>query len=725
MAARLRRLEGMVREMIDEDGDVKKQQQQQPRPVISAERPASEKTVATAAATTTAPPAAVNPPPTATGGQVVQANGARGGSTTYVGATHFMAMLDDIEDLKSFFDDDDDGREAAGGEPSPEHSTPELDPPDMLIMNRASPRSRQDLLGLLPPRDVADRLVMRYFSSNATSQHIIHKPTFVKKYNDFWGNTGSPTIDMDWFALLFMVFTQAIFFSHFKAPDELAKDCLPLTPMQKFRQYRAAAGWALTSTSSNGRYGYCFPATSTCAPFLMYVETDFLINRPSQMSSYLLSSVCIRIMLKMGLHRDPSKLPGAQITPFDGEMRRRVWALAIQIDLIVSFHLGLPSMIHGIESDTLPPRNLMDEDFDEHTKELPPGRPESDHTHMTYPRFKVAICKLFGLVARQAHALTAPTYAEVMELDGQLEQTYGAVPSFMKIRPLEDRLTDPPFQVIQSFGIASLYQKSRCVLHRRYLVEKEPRKEHEYSRRTCLLAALALLEYQNSIFEATKPGGVLGQIGWFMLSLGLHDFLLAAMIVYLVIQDDKYSEDGRDVDLTQKDTALPNKQYLMERLKRSYQIWIEVGVNNPEVKKAPGVLEPMFRKIEKSRAARGESVSMLDVVPESQTSVKSWDLSPIGDLVINGDISTESQVPITRDGFMQPPLSLYSDMEAAWLPDEMAGIDWNSLESAMRDNVTVDTSTMDQWMGNDTSIDHQDITFMDPDFIGGSFTQGF
>lgn len=32
----------------------------------------------------------------AAGGQVVSAHGARGGSTAYVGATHFMAMLDDV-----------------------------------------------------------------------------------------------------------------------------------------------------------------------------------------------------------------------------------------------------------------------------------------------------------------------------------------------------------------------------------------------------------------------------------------------------------------------------------------------------------------------------------------------------------------------------------------------------------------------------------------------------
>lgn len=41
-------------------------------------------------------------------------------------------------------------------------------------------------------------------------------------------------------------------------------------------------------------------------------------------------------------------------------------------------------------------------------------------------------------------------------------------------------------------------------------------------------------------------------------------------------------------------------------------------------------------------------------------------------------MSTEPQVPLTRDGFINPSLSSDSVMETAWLPDEMAGIDWVS-----------------------------------------------
>lgn len=403
----------------------------------------------------------------------------------------------------------------------------------------------------------------------------------------------------------------------------------------------------------------------------------------------------------------------------------------------------------------------MDEDFDENTKELPPGRPETEYTHMTYPTFKAGICKLFGLVARQAHALTEPTYDEVMDLDTQLATKFEAMPTFMQVRPLEECVTDPPFQVVQRFGIAALYHKAICVLHRRYLVEKTPRREHDYSRRRCLLGALALLEYQITVFEATKPGGMLSQNGWFVSSLAMHDLLLAAMVVYLCIQNDHYNEPGGNFDWTKKDTVLPNKSQLMEALKRSYRIWTEVAVVAPEVKKAPEVLAVMFRKIEKSRAAKGERVSMLDEVPRPQASGPPGYFPSLDTLRISGkqltgpqgtrpqastsipnigadgprpvssgpeqstfNTSSGSQPHVTKYGFTSVPVTADPSTEAAWVPeatDAMDTIDWTSLERAIRANATFGASSGTEWM-SDPSFDYSGLdNFMDSDFMAGHY----
>ncbi|RYP77127.1 hypothetical protein DL771_001417 [Monosporascus sp. 5C6A] len=598
MAARLKRLEGMVREMIDTDVALPTSSTAGMGTEAGAVAIAGVAGPGAGAGTTTPPDEAAAD----AGGLIVQGQKA----TSYVGATHFMAILDDsaplqIEDLKNYFEDSD---EEEGESPDPYEN---IGPTEVLFGSRGVLKDKEELLRLLPEKSVIDRLLNRYFDSNSPSQHILHRPTFSREYNQFWQNPSEAPLH--WIALLFMVLGLGVFFSSFQAPHELERDS-SLPAMDRFKQYRGAAGWALIW----GKYSQ--PSLLTLQAFLLYVEAEFLVNRSNLMQCYLISSVCIRLMLKMGLHRDPSKLPN--VSPYEGEMRRRLWNLAIQIDLLVSFYLGLPSMIQGIESDTAMPRHLMDSDFSEDSKELPPARPISDYTPLTYPIHKAAIAKAFGLVARQAHALTVPPYSEVMRVDRLLEETWKNVPPFMKVKPLQESVTDPIMQVIQRFGLASLYQKSRCVLHRRYLSEVIPKEEHAYSRRACLEAALALLEYQEILHYACRPGGLLHSKGWFIGSLVINDFLLADMVVALVLQNEQYSEAGGSSGWMSQGRPLPTKDELLRILYGSYRIWCVMAPDIPDCRKAGEVVQRILGRIYTQIGKQpGEEIGAIDSAPST------------------------------------------------------------------------------------------------------------
>ncbi|KAI0198988.1 hypothetical protein F4808DRAFT_451625 [Astrocystis sublimbata] len=585
MAARLRHLEGMVRGMVDADGNGN-------LTGMTAERNTS--------------------------GSVVHGDRV----TNFVGGTHFMAILDDLEDLKTYFEDPD---------------VPELDmddpyeslgPSELLMLTRGAPRNKAELLDMLPEKSIMDRLMNRYFNSNSPSQHIIHKPTFLSIYNEFLKDRYRA--DIHWIASLYMILALGIFFSSFQSPHELEVDTSE-PAMDRFRHYRGLCGWALIA----GKYSQ--PGPFTLQALVLYTEADFLVNRVSQMNCYLLCSTTIRLMLKMGLHRDPSTLP--RITAYKGEMRRRMWNLVIQIDLMVSFHLGLPCMIHGIESDTALPRNLLDSDFDENCTELPPSRPATEYTPVTYPIYKAKIARGFGLVARLSHQLTLPTYAEVMRVDARIQDVWSTVPVFMKVKPLSECVTDAPMLVIQRFGIASLYQKSRCVLHRRYLVDPRPLKEHDYSRRTCLEAAVALLDYQSTMFVATRPGAILRQNGWFLASLAINDFLLADMIVALAVQQNSESEDGTDWMATC--TPSVTKQSLIQMLQHSYQIWMDMAITVVDCRKAAAVVRTMLGRIQTQLGIRLEGIDLRDDNSSGLASSGDEQAAPMAGMTLNG-IGTDS-----------------------------------------------------------------------------------
>ncbi|KAI5865521.1 hypothetical protein GGS23DRAFT_604022 [Durotheca rogersii] len=569
MAARLKRLEGMVRKIIEPDG--------------SGLPGSSDETV---------------PEPTA--GRVI-IRGHTGAS--YIGGTHFMAILEDIEGLKSYFENSsEDGDETS----DPYENT---QPGELMMFSRGVPRNKSELLSLLPAKPIVD--------------HTIHVPTFLKEYRKYSKNLDAAPLH--WIALLYMILALGVFFSMFQAPHELENDS-PVPAADRFKQLRGAAGWALVW----GKYSQ--PGPHTLQAFLLYVEGEFVTNRDNQMNSYLLSSILIRLMLKMGLHRDPSRLPN--ITPYDGEIRKRLWNVAMQIDLLVSFN-----------TDTSLPTNLADSDFDETTEELPPARPNSDYTPLTYPIYKAGIARVFGLVVRQAHSLTAPTYTEVTKIDTQLEEVWSSVPDFMRAKPVEESVMDPAILVIQRHGLASLYQKSRCVLHRRYLVEAVQKRELDYSRRVCLDAALALLEYQNMICESCKPGGMLNSGGWFVAALAANDFLLGGMVVAFVLETDKFWEVGSDCNWIARGPQLPTRSELLRRLQRSHTVWRYMAGHLLESKKAEMVVRTVLRRIETQLGVRA---------PESQPS--STRTNGNGETVSMANLAIDGSGSSTTSNNDEPPI---------------------------------------------------------------------
>lgn len=358
--------------------------------------------------------------------------------------------------------------------------------------------------------------------------------------------------------------------------------------MAQIKAYRAAAGWALVY----GRYTQA--GIDTIPPLLLFVESEMSINTSSQMGCYVLLGVCVRLMLKVGLHRDPSKLPN--ISPFDAEMRRRMWSLAVTIDLLVSFHVGLPSIVQGIESDTALPRNLVDEDFDENCVELPPPGPDTEYTTLSYPINKCAVSKVFGRIAVYSHSLTPPSYAEVQRLEQLLLDTWDKVPWTMKPRPLEECITDHPHQIMHRDGLHSLFHKSRCVLHRRYLTEPIFRAEHAASRKKCLESALELLRRHDDVWQGMRPGHVFSSSAWFFSVITVYDFLLASAVVYICVQSPTYpnGDDGRP--WFPPGTTMPSKSELVKLLK-SHGYWVAMMEGRADFKKVSTVVNTMLRKL--------------------------------------------------------------------------------------------------------------------------------
>ncbi|TAQ91316.1 hypothetical protein B7494_g299 [Chlorociboria aeruginascens] len=503
--------------------------------------------------------------------------------TTYVGATHWAAILEDIEEVKSYF------TEELG-------EAEDYSPSIALTFDVGSPATRLELLAALPSRLVLDRLVSRYFNSNSPAMNVFHGPTFQKEYQGFLVSPdNTPTA---WLALLYAIMVIATF-SALSAGDQNLDD--RGSPMEMIQSYRQCCVQALIISH------YTKPGPYTLEALMIYLEGDFLLSSAEEIHCYLLAGMVIRLALRMGLHRDSTKF-GGQISPFHAEMRRRAWHHLVQIDMLGSFHIGLPSMTHPIDSDTLNPRNLMNEDLDENMAALPPSRPETELTPISYMICKSRLCVVASKIAALANLLSLPVYAEVLRLDSLLIEAHNKVPPFFQLPSSGISVTDPPERIVKRISIELLFQKSRCMLHRKYLAKEKEDLEYTFSKEAGLDAALKLLRVQCIAHEASLPGGILGRDRWFLSSLSIHDFLLAAMIVYLSIIQGIGGKGGHATE----NSLTPGQQRAVAALEESHRIWIRSGSSRVEAKRAAVVLEIMLKKV---YVALGRNAHIMAVGP--------------------------------------------------------------------------------------------------------------
>jgi hypothetical protein len=330
------------------------------------------------------------------------------------------------------------------------------------------------------------------------------------------------------------------------------------------------------------------------------IQQEFLRQRDAHMGLGVLASVVVRLAMRMGMHRDPEKYE--QITPFEGEMRRRVWASVLQLDAFASTLLGMPAMIHESHYDTKLPRNLLDDDFGQDTVELPPSRPETELTPVLYPITKTRLLTVFRAIFNRVCLGHIESYEEVMAFDRRLRSVHAQTSPRFRVVSFEDAITDPPFLIIRRFNVEILFQKARCILHRHHMTKAYADPRYNFSRTSGVEGAMEILRHQASIHQEVQPGGVLYQDRWFVTTLERNDFLLASMIVCVEL-----SQRGRDVEVAPKGQTRPEDGYarysradLVAALQRSRFFWAEYRTGSAEAQQAYNLLSVMLDKVSTS-----------------------------------------------------------------------------------------------------------------------------
>ncbi|EAU35512.1 conserved hypothetical protein [Aspergillus terreus NIH2624] len=471
---------------------------------------------------------------------------------SYIDSAHWSSILEEINGVKKYLQEDDIvSEEDVVDEEAPD--THDVSPTLLLGWNK--PATIEELLSDVPPR----------------------------QYTEFWSD---PTkVSLPFLALLYGAITIVVL-SYFRKGEPLPAYLSDYPDTINTMRRRAAQ----CLVQSN----YTIPGEHKVKALFIYTMGEFYRSNDAQVSVSFLLGLTIKLAMRSGYHRDPRHFP--EISPFTGEMRRRLWASLRQLDTLVSFQVGVPRTIQDWQQDVELPRNLSDEDFGEDTQELPPSRPETEMTRLLYTRAKGRVMDVFGKISDIAFSREPITYEETLELDRQLEEAHDQFPQAFRIRPIEESIMDPPELILQRFTLEVLYQKSRCVLHRRFLGEVHSNR-YAYSRWACLSASKEILKNQANLYNETQPGGILYRDRLFPNSLQYADYVLAAMIICLELSYGNGGAERRPPnDIA---VVIKGREDLLSVLQASHEIFGKSRRQSADAQKAYAALTIMLRRVQK------------------------------------------------------------------------------------------------------------------------------
>ncbi|KAF5668312.1 fungal specific transcription factor factor domain-containing protein [Fusarium denticulatum] len=236
----------------------------------------------------------------------------------------------------------------------------------------------------------------------------VHVPTMAKVFRDARRN-------FDQLSTSHRALTWAIYYGAIVSLDpEDVLSTLGQSKDEALTRYRFAVQQALSQAS--------FLTTSDITVLqALLIFLAVVRHQDESRLCWSLTGLAIHLARGMGLHRDGSHLA---LSPFDSELRRRLWWGLLHLDIRCAEELGTDLIVVDETFDTHMPSNLNDIDIG---PELPePPRPREGRTDMSLFLVRCETCKLSRKVIEAAS--TSSTVEEqkkvLVEVYQRIDQTF-------------------------------------------------------------------------------------------------------------------------------------------------------------------------------------------------------------------------------------------------------------------------------------------------------------
>ncbi|OCL02052.1 hypothetical protein AOQ84DRAFT_305467, partial [Glonium stellatum] len=343
---------------------------------------------------------------------------------------------------------------------------------DRLTQQSVAPGFRD----YVPPREVSDELIYLYFRTFESIYRVLHIPSFQREYIEYWNNPELASADFVIKLLLVMAIGTCF---HKGASNSIS------LRTSSYLWIHATQSWLKSPFEKarltlRGLQIYCL--------LLIARQTHGISSNLVWISAGSL----LRTAMNMGLHRDPKHLPKASI--FHSELRRRLWAIILEISVQSSLDSGMPPLISCKDFDCEPPANIDDLEMDEGVKVSPVSKPVVVFTQMS-----VQIGLMRSLLTRLkiTQYLNDFRYEQSfdetlrlgVELNNACRSNFLMLQSF-PISSTSVNQTTPTASQVKLFGLFT--RRFLLALHRPFAIRTKANPTYYFSRKICVESSLLL-----------------------------------------------------------------------------------------------------------------------------------------------------------------------------------------------------------------------------------------
>ena len=404
--------------------------------------------------------------------------------THFYGSSHFASILLQFDGLSTFIKDTiNPFAESLCDIKKAQKTSFKLIRQDLARSFAALSHEHSTLLELVPDKATAGMLVDSYLESFETTYRVLHVPIFRRQYEEFWRAPHETPSSFLVVLLLVMAVVQCV------NPKEE-----PAFLGRSSRLREKASRWIAVCDS-------WLQAQSCKHVTLVHYQVRVLLFLAKRMNAIKIKRAwtsagdLVRQACATGLHRDPASTAG-KISTFDQEMRRRLWATIMELELLTAIDKGMPAAVSVGDWDCQPPANVHDEELDEHSRDLPPSRPYKEFTRTSY----LCICsqsaplriQMISTINRIRPTLT---YEIAAQFDLRTRQALSNIPTWPELPATHYR---PSPRLAKALARLQLVEYT-MITYQPFMTAKDNPAYQFFSRTASRDAAASILELYNGL----------------------------------------------------------------------------------------------------------------------------------------------------------------------------------------------------------------------------------